>query len=286
VIAVTTLIAATVNGGLGYGFGSITVPVALLYVGNKTLNPALVAIELGINLACLFWFRRAVPAVWRRVAAMGFGLLPGVVVGSTLLANASASAIKLGTYLVLLPLIVLQSAGLRRPVKDEKRVGPWVGAGVGALYATTTISGPPLALLFNNQGLQKDEFRAALSLFRTSEALLTVGLYASLGLFASPEVWALAKLIVPFVIVGLPLGRLLFRNVQSETFRRIAMALDAVLVGFGLARVSMELASVPPVVAWGVFAAVVLIEAVLVIRYFSNRPALPPAPAPSQESLA
>ena len=44
-----TLIAATVNGALGYGFSSITVPLALLFLTNRVLNPALVLIEVALN---------------------------------------------------------------------------------------------------------------------------------------------------------------------------------------------------------------------------------------------
>ena len=32
--------AATVNGALGYGFSSLTVPLALLFFQNKILSPA------------------------------------------------------------------------------------------------------------------------------------------------------------------------------------------------------------------------------------------------------
>src|SRR3989441_1051064 len=37
-LVVITLLAATVNGALGYGFSSITVPVALLFYTNRVLN--------------------------------------------------------------------------------------------------------------------------------------------------------------------------------------------------------------------------------------------------------
>ena len=42
-----TLLAATVNGALGYGFSSLTVPVALLFYANRVLNPALVLLEVS-----------------------------------------------------------------------------------------------------------------------------------------------------------------------------------------------------------------------------------------------
>ena len=42
VLILITLLAATVNGALGYGFSSITVPIALLFYTNRVLNPVLV----------------------------------------------------------------------------------------------------------------------------------------------------------------------------------------------------------------------------------------------------
>jgi hypothetical protein len=43
-----TLFAAIVNGGLGYGLVH-HVPLALLFLGNRVLNPALVLIEVALN---------------------------------------------------------------------------------------------------------------------------------------------------------------------------------------------------------------------------------------------
>src|SRR6266487_3265321 len=46
VLILITLVAGTVNGALGSGFSSITVPVALLFYANRVLNPALVWVEV------------------------------------------------------------------------------------------------------------------------------------------------------------------------------------------------------------------------------------------------
>ncbi len=54
VLVLITFVAATVNDALGYGFSSITVPVALLFYTNRILNPALVLVELVINGYVLF----------------------------------------------------------------------------------------------------------------------------------------------------------------------------------------------------------------------------------------
>src|SRR6188508_782650 len=108
-LAGITLLAATVNGALGYGFSSITVPLALLFLSNRTLNPALIIIEVPLNAYVLWVNRESVPAVWRRVSPMILGLVPGVMVGTMLLSSVSPDWLKLYTFVVLLPLILLQA---------------------------------------------------------------------------------------------------------------------------------------------------------------------------------
>src|SRR5256886_7538219 len=95
-----TLFAAVVNGGLGYGFSSITVPLALLFLSNRLLNPALVLIEVPLNAYVLWVNRDAVPAVWRRVRPMVVGLIPGVLVGTLLVSRVSPDWLKFYTFIV------------------------------------------------------------------------------------------------------------------------------------------------------------------------------------------
>ena len=52
VLAGMALFAAFVNGALGYGFSSLTVPVALVFYANRILNPAVVVIEVLLTCTC------------------------------------------------------------------------------------------------------------------------------------------------------------------------------------------------------------------------------------------
>ena len=45
-----TFFAAFVNGALGYGFSSLTVPVVLVFYTNLVFNPALAIVEVFLNL--------------------------------------------------------------------------------------------------------------------------------------------------------------------------------------------------------------------------------------------
>src|SRR5689334_3061966 len=235
-----TFLAAIVNGGLGYGFSSITVPVALVFYANRVLNPALVLVEVALNCYLLFLSRKSVPLVWRRVAPILIGLSFGVLIGSQLLSVAHPEWLKLFTYAVILPLIFFQAGGVRRPIQSEHLLGVPFGAGVGVLYSLTTISGPPLALLFNNQGYIKQEFRAALAIIRVAESSLTAFAYYWMGLYSANSTQVLYS-ILPSVILGVPLGMFVIRQIPPETFRRICMSFDAWIVGFGLSRVLLGL---------------------------------------------
>jgi uncharacterized membrane protein YfcA len=273
-LAVITLAAAVVNGALGYGFSSITVPLALLFTTSRLLNPALVLVELVLNGYVLFVNREALPQVRRRMTPVVFGLLPGIAAGTLAVAVVRPDWLKLWTFAVLLPLILLQAAGLRRPLRAERRWSLPFGAGVGALYSLTTISGPPLALFLNNQGLAKREFRASLGFIRVAEAGFTALAYWYAGLFTA-DALRLVPVMVPSLVVGVPLGAWIIRRVHAETFRRLCMSFDAWVVGFGISTLLRVLGLVEGLHAYAVLAAVALLDAVLLYRFFSKARRLP-----------
>lgn len=267
-LALITLIAAVVNGALGYGFSSITVPLALFVATSRVLNPALVLVELVLNAYVLFVNRSALPAVRRRVTPIAIGLLPGIAVGTLALAVVRPEWLKLWTFALLVPLILLQAAGLRRPLRSERGWGLPFGAGVGALYSLTTVSGPPLALFLNNQGLGKREFRAALGMIRIAEAAFTAAAYWYAGLFTR-EALALVPVMAPSLLVGVPLGSWLIRRVDAETFRRVCMSFDAWIVGFGLSTLLRLIGLVEGPQAYLVLATVAAVDTVLLYRFFT-----------------
>jgi uncharacterized protein len=270
VLAATSLVAATVNGALGYGYSSISVPIGLLVVAGRVLNPAIVIVEVVVNLYALVWTRHAVPRVAPRVLPLAIGLVPGVIVGAALLGTVAPADVKLVAFAVLLPLILVQASGRRWPIKNERRAAIPLGGGVGVLYGLTTISGPPLALFWNNQGLPKDDFKSALALVRSIESVCALAAYAYLGLLTR-ESTSLLPWIAPGVVLGFPIGHWLVRKVGLETFRRVCMSFDAYIVAFGLSR-TLAYAGIDPMLAYQVLALTAVIDGRLLLAYFRPRP--------------
>ncbi|MBR0801599.1 sulfite exporter TauE/SafE family protein [Bradyrhizobium jicamae] len=270
VLAVIALLAAFVNGALGYGFSSLTVPVALVFYTNRVLNPAIVIVEVFVNLYVLCINLSGVPAVWRRVLPILLGMLPGIAIGAFALTSLQPGWTKFATYSIILPLILLQAAGWRKPIQSKWLVGLPFGTTLGILYSVTTISGPPLAMLFNNQGLVKDEFRAGLALVRVTESSLTAIAYYNLGLFIT-ESQSILFVLGPCVLIGIPLGTFFIRRLDADTFRRICMSFDAWVVGFGLSRVLIELKLMESPWGYSVMAGTILIDAYLLYVFFTVR---------------
>jgi hypothetical protein len=153
---------------------------------------------------------------------------------------------------------------------------------LGVLYSVTTISGPPLALLFNNQGYEKRDFRAALAIVRTTESAMTAAAYFFLHLYTR-ESMTLLPLTFVSILVGVPLGGWLIGRLSVETFRRICMSFDAWIVAFGLSRALPEVGWAQLPQAYLVLGAVFILDAILLYRFFakgSGRVAPPALPVP------
>jgi uncharacterized membrane protein YfcA len=266
-LAAITLAAAIVNGALGYGFSSITVPLALLFLTNRVLNPALIPIEVALNAYVLWVNRASLPNVWQRVLPIVIGLLPGVILGTAIVSQVNPAWLKFGTFIALLPLILLQAAGFRRPIKSERSVGVVFGAGVGVLYSVTTISGPPLAVMLSNQGFTKRDFRAALGFIRLAESSFTAVAYAYAGLY-SVESMGLIPYIIPSIAIGVPIGAQIIQRVRPETFRRVCMSFDAWIVGFGISNLLKDLRIVESNLAFLVLVGVGILDTWLLYYFF------------------
>ena len=267
-LAAITFGAAIVNGALGYGFSSLTVPFALLFLTNRVLNPALIPLEVALNAYVLWVNRDALAIVWRRVLPIVIGLAPGVAAGTMLVSQVNPAWLKFGTFVVLLPLILIQAIGYRRPIKSERSVGFAFGSGVGVLYAVTTVSGPPLAVMLSNQGFTKQDFRAALGLIRLAESTLTAVAYYYAGLY-TVESFALIPYILPSIMLGVPLGGYLIKRIRPEVFRRVCMSFDAWVVAYGLSALLKELGLVPSNAAYLLLVAVGLLDLVILYRFFA-----------------
>ena len=102
------------------------------------------------------------------------------------------------------------------------------------------------------------------------EAVLTGMAYYFIGLYSAGSM-EIIPYIVPSVPLGIPLGSFLIRWMDPETFRRICMAFDALIVAFGLSRVLIELDLATAFTTYSILAIMMMINAYLLSRFFRDR---------------
>jgi uncharacterized membrane protein YfcA len=274
-LAVLALGAAVVNGAVGYGFSSIVTPIAILWVSNRLLNPALVVVELFVNVALLVRERKYIRSTWSHASPVIMTLLPGVLAGTAGLALLAVTDVKVVVYAALFPLVGLQLLGFSRPVRNARAAGAAIGPGIGFLYSLTTISGPPLALYFRNQGLTKDEFRATIAQVRVAESSLTLTTYGVFTFFFGSQLLTFPSLVLlPYlalpVLVGVPIGALLLTRVSADTFRKFVMNVDGLIVSYGLSQVLVAVNVVSRPSSYWVLAALASIVIALTAMAFAR----------------
>jgi hypothetical protein len=77
--------------------------------------------------------------------------------------------------------------------------------------------------------------------------------------------------IAPSVLIGIPLGAFLIRQIEADVFRRVCMSFDAWIVGFGLSRALMELGWVGSPFAYAALVLAATIDACLLYAFFTRR---------------
>jgi uncharacterized protein len=299
--AVLSLAASFINGAVGYGYSAISTPLALLILINRIVNPAYVLLQALVNATMVgVSGRKHIRSIFKRCLPVMAAVVPGALLGSLILAGLSSSYdpnwVKLVFYAALLPLMLLQAAGIRRAIKREKATGIPVGFGIGLIYSVTTISGPTTALFWNNQGLSKNDFKASVSLITLTESSITCVAYYFLGFF-NTNIGGISPLdlfyiIAPFVAIGLPLGILASNRLNVTTFRKFAMSFNVWIVGYGLTRIAMPTLGFTFDEANLVFVAILALSGFLLFRSLSNKkneagmvkvPAAPPVIMESEE---
>ncbi len=88
-------------------------------------------------------------------------------------------------------------------------------------------------------------------------------------MFTSTSI-ALIPWIVPSIVIGVPIGAFVIRQMRAETFRRICMSFDAWVVAFGLSRLLGELKLVESRAAYLVLVGVALLDTWLLYRFFTG----------------
>lgn len=214
------VLAAAVQGSLGFGFSLVAAPVLVLVEPMLVPGPV-IALLLALTVAMSV---RECGRIDRVGAAwVVAGRLPGSLLGLAALTMLPATALVLGFVGVILIGVLLAACGVvvaRRP-----RVLLLTGTLAGLMETTASIGGPPVALAYRTAA--PPVARGTMSIIFVVGATISLLGLAAAGRFGVAEL-TITALLAPGVLLGLAISGPLRRVVDDGALAPAVLVLAAV----------------------------------------------------------
>lgn len=211
-------IGAVLQGSIGFGLGTLAVPLLIL------VDPLFVPGPLLCLAFCLtlLMYRRERGAVRTQDLKWGVaGRFLGTTIGAVLLSIIPQDAFTLLIGLLVLLAIVLISSGFHFSITTFNLIS--IGALSGFMSTTASIGGPPMAMLYYNQ--EGPRIRGTLSgifIFGTVASLLALAVIGRLGL---DEIFVALSLL-PALFLGFYVSRYSARFLDRGYIRPATIAVS------------------------------------------------------------
>jgi uncharacterized membrane protein YfcA len=221
-LAAVSIIAtgAAIQGSVGFGLGVFGAPILLLIDPRLVPGPMLLdALLLTVLVAVREWR-------WVRLADLGWSV-PGRLLGTGLAVwilktiPAERFQVAMGSFMLLA--VALTWVGPRLPLNPRTLFG--AGTLAGVMGTITSIGGPPMALLYQNE--EGPRLRGTLAAFFTLGVIFSIGGLTAAGRFGWTEV-KLAVVLLPGIVAGFALSAWTSTRLEKRHTRAIVLVTSAI----------------------------------------------------------
>ena len=224
-MAVVTLLAATLQSAIGFGFALLVVPPYLLLLESVAAIQIVLVVTLAISLMLLPALFRHVP--WPQVRRLALGSALGFPLGLIAYLQADLRLVKLAVGLVITALALRllyqafrPSAAAAGPAGPGRDVG--VGLVSGAMATSLAMPGPAVMLHLAAAGTARQVLRAAiltLFVFSYGTALALQAGFAGV----ERDTWVASAVLIPIAGLGTWLGHLASPYIAERAFRLLVL---------------------------------------------------------------
>jgi len=217
------LLASIIKGITGYGFALIAMPLLVMWFDPQQLVPILVICNLIASVFIVLQKKEEtlVDKPFRVMIASGsiFTLL-GVLIlswvsGQTLIYLMSG-------FFILLSLSAL--LGLQFRARLTNLSCSIIGAIIGIITGSISISGPPLALFLHSAGVNNQKFREVFAWFSICSSVIAVAGYIIAGMITTKMLMHVLTF-VPCLFIGSAIGKRLNRFLPIPIFKNISLVI-------------------------------------------------------------
>ncbi len=214
---VVVALAAMVQASTGFGFGIIAAPFLVLTAGWLVPGPLIFS---ALFLTIVMALREKEAIDFSSLKWIFVGRIPGTLIG--LLTLTLVPREKLTIVVAVMILLAVGLSLLNRNFRPQAR--SLIGAGVasGFMGTTSSIGGPPIALIYQHRA--GATMRATLAVyFGIASSISLIGLHF-IGLFGSREFTG-AVALLPAVLAGFLLSRWTLPFLRKEATRAIILGI-------------------------------------------------------------
>lgn len=223
-IGVLILAGTITQGTIGFGLGTIATPIIALI--RPELVPTLILL-LALCISSYTLSRTFRETSWRVVGISSLARIPGSLVGAWAIASLSPNGLSIFIGCAVLFAMTLSSLGWSpRPTTLNTLIA---GVASGILGTSTSIGGPPMALIMKR--FDPDRTRGTLAGTFVLGTLVSLIILAFSGQISSTQMGAAAAYL-PLVIVGLIAANHLNQFIDRNLLNRIVLivAISAALM--------------------------------------------------------
>ncbi|PKP72711.1 MAG: sulfite transporter TauE/SafE [Alphaproteobacteria bacterium HGW-Alphaproteobacteria-6] len=224
------LIAAILRGFSGFGFSALVVAASGLV--SDPLNA--VAVVLFCEVVMTLQAARGIAGHvdWRRVGFLLAGAAIGLPIGvhGLIAIGLDAARVAISVFILAMCLVLLAGATIAREVRGWPNAVLGLASGVANGAA---MAGLPVAAFFSAQPIPPRVFRATLIAYFAVLDLLTLPVLFHAGLITR-DTYVACAVALPLLLIGNHFGSFRFAKSAPQGFRRLAIALLAVLAVLGL----------------------------------------------------
>ncbi len=231
VTALVLFLGCCVQAALGFGMAIIAAPVVML-VAPHSVPYALTSTALLVSLLTAWDQRRAIR--WQVMIPAMVSRIPGTVIGAWVLLTISVMWLHLFVSLAVLVAVLISLMPLRFDATPKRLA--WAGFVSGFMGTTTSIGGPPMALVM--QFGAPVQVRASLSMYFAFACVVSLFSYAAVGLFSMPLLWQCLSF-MPMALLGFFCGKRLQGWVDHGRFRILLLTLCFIASAIALGGVVM-----------------------------------------------
>lgn len=219
-IAIVVFFAALIQGVLGFGGALIAMPLLVMLIGIQSATPVFALVgTLATLLNAVRLREHTTPRDLIRLIAPA---IVGIPLGIILLGRVDSELITAALGIILLLYAAYNLLGLVMPPLAHPGWAYLAGFSSGVLSGAFNAGGPPVVVYAAARQWTADQFRGNLQTY-----FLVVSLFLLVGHGASghftPDVWRMALLAVPALLVGQALGVYLCRYVEADYFRKLVL---------------------------------------------------------------